>query len=299
MLKGIDISQHQAETPPLDGLAFAVARASIGSVADSRYEQHRDAFRHAGLVSMAYHYNGPTGSDIGHHVERFLELAGDADFLWLDQETFSRATATRPAVPGYTNAEAQAFIDGVRAAGRPCGLYHQASGYKGVDADALWIADWRATSVAAGYPRTTSSPMVEIPGWDLWQHRGDPLDLDVLNPATPLASLLRRRYASPVTFALALRQLEEAEAQVEARDAGIASRDAEIAKLGEALDDFGAELATVRGELAQAPAKEAERVALAAGHAEANRIRSAAGYAEVEPPRELSRWPELDAEVDP
>ena len=63
MIRGYDISQHQATTPSLDGYGFIVLRATIGTTKDTRYDKHYAAARKAGVVVMAYHFNCPTGSD--------------------------------------------------------------------------------------------------------------------------------------------------------------------------------------------------------------------------------------------
>jgi hypothetical protein len=146
-LKGIDISQHQSTTPSLEGLAFIVLRASIATTLDTKYAQHYAAARKAGLVTMAYHFGySEDQSPIAAQAETFLAAAADADFLWLDQEE-----------QGFTDPQAQQFVDLIRAAGRPCGLYHSSSGFGGVNVDARWVADWRAESVTAGYPRTADN----------------------------------------------------------------------------------------------------------------------------------------------
>lgn len=299
MLKGIDISKWQdnpatpaIEVPSFAGLSFIVLRASIAETKDTRYDHYYAAARKAGLIVMAYHFGyGEEESAIDKQVALFLEVAKDADFLWLDQE---RA--------GFSDAEAQKFIDGVRAAGRPCGLYHSASGFSGVKADAKWVADWRDESEAAGYPRTTSATPVEFPGWDLWQYDGggaDGIDNDYANPDRPLAKLLRLGYVTQaqldaantanevmavvrdeaIVEAAALRQelgelqaaddktIGELQTQLAAAKTELLAFDAQVTKLT-------TDLAEVQGLLAAAPAAEKERIALAAAGAVAERIRS-------------------------
>ena len=53
MIRGYDLSQHQAITPVLDDTSFIVLRASIGTTKDTRYDQHYAAARAAGVVVMA------------------------------------------------------------------------------------------------------------------------------------------------------------------------------------------------------------------------------------------------------
>ncbi|MGA0060613.1 MAG: GH25 family lysozyme, partial [Planctomycetota bacterium] len=153
MIRGIDISKWQSPTPSLDGLAFVVVKASQGTTADPMYATHYAACRKAGVVTMAYCYGVDDAVvPVAAQAATFLDVAKDADFLWLDQEA-----------SGFSDAEAQQFIDLVRKV-RPCGLYHSASGFGGVNCDAKWVADWRDASEAAGYPRTGDGSK-EFPGW--------------------------------------------------------------------------------------------------------------------------------------
>lgn len=247
MLKGIDISEHQAVTPDLSGLSFIVLRASIAARKDVKYDQHYAAARAAGLVVMAYHFGYSADQvAIQPQLETFLEAAAAADFLWIDQEE-----------EGFTDAQTQQFVDGVRAAGRPIGLYHSSSGFGGVNVDAKWVADWRAASVTAGYPRKADGSG-EFPGWDLWQYRGAPLDLDYLNPDRPLAGLLRRGYvtqqrldATYVELAAAQAASTTAQAAAAAAEETITSLRGEVASLTEAV---GAAAEAERNRIAEAEA---------------------------------------------
>lgn len=296
MLKGVDISQHQATFPDPTGLTFAILRASIGSAAggtasvkDTAYDGHFRTARDLGLVAMAYHFNGPSGSDLAAQASHFLAVAQGADFLWLDQETFRAAKDGQAAVPGFTDLEAQVFIDAIRKAGRPCGLYHQASGFGGVNADAKWVADWRPASVAAGFPRTTAVSPVEYPGWDVWQWSSKgwdgagSLDVDYLNPDTTLAALFRRSLGYDPAIAAWKARIAEL-------DAGMAAQFEQIVELERQRAVLEGQLRLLDAKLAEATGLEAERVAAAAAWDEANRIRRAAGYPEQLPPRELSRF---------
>jgi hypothetical protein len=250
-LKGIDISQHQSTTPSLEGLSFIVLRASIATTLDTKYAQHYAAARKAGLVTMAYHFGySEDQSPIAAQAETFLATAADADFLWLDQEE-----------QGFTDEQAQQFIDAVRLV-RPCGLYHSASGFGGVNCDAKWVADWRAESVTAGYPRTSDGSK-EFPAWDLWQYQGSPLDKNYHNPDRPIAGLLRKGYVSQLTY----------EVQVEAKENAIAdvSRLTEEAAALQAKVNGLLEVAAgLDAALDAAPGIERERIALA----EAERIKA-------------------------
>lgn len=191
-LKGLDVSKYQTSLPDLSGQSFIVLRSSIALTKDTLYDQHYAKARAAGLVVMAYHYAYPQAdADIAAQAALFLATAKDADFLWLDQEQ-----------AGFDDVQAQKFVDIIRKS-RPCGLYHSASGFGGVKADAQWVADYRDASVTAGFPRNTATG-AELAGWDLWQwtskgslpgYTGN-LDLNWMNPASRLASLLRTGYVT-------------------------------------------------------------------------------------------------------
>ena len=269
-LRGIDISQHQVATPPnLSSLAFIVLRSSISQTVDTRYAQHYAAARKAGLVVMAYHFAySADQSSIPEQVKVFLATAKDADFLWLDQEE-----------AGFDDAQAQKFIDLVRAAGRPCGLYHSASGFGGVDSDAQWVADYRAASVSAGYPMKGDASG-ELTGWDLWQwsstgslpdYSGN-LDMNWLNPASKLASLLRVGYVPQATVDAAAKvilaemqemknQIASLEEQVTQQGVIITSQNIDLSATKAALEMAQTGLAAAEAALADAPRKERERIA--------------------------------------
>lgn len=278
-LRGIDVSHYQQTTPDgkvmrasddaflttMAGLSFIAIKATHGSAKNSGWDAHYANARLNGLVVMAYHWGRPASADpIEAQVAKFLEVAKDADFLWLDQEE-----------TGFDDAQAQRFIDLVRASGRPCGLYHSASGFGGVNADGKWVADYRDASIAAGYPRRLSDG-AEMPGWDLWQWTskggagGLPLDLDWLNPASPLAGLLRRGYitraASDADIAAARKVLE-----------------GEVVSLKEAMTQmanaYEKELADQAADAAAAKdaavAQERETIAQAMGQDMADKVRNA------------------------
>lgn len=254
MIRGYDLSEHQALTPVLDDTAFVVLRASIGSRKDAKYDQHYVAARKAGIVTMAYHYGLPADrTPIAAQVEAFLDAAKDADFPWLDQEE-----------AGFSDAQAQEFIDAVRVV-RPCGLYHSASGFGGVSCDAKWVADWRDASEAAGYPRTGDGSR-EFPAWDLWQYDGagaDNLDNNYWNPDRPIAALLRKGYVD-------MQVLKDAQAEIDALTTANDALTAQVADLEARLALADAAAAELTEALAAAPAIERDRIAAA----EAERIRA-------------------------
>jgi hypothetical protein len=239
VIRGIDLSQHQPTTPDLSGLGFVVLRASIGTSVDERYGQHYVAARAAGITVMAYAYGIRNDREaIADQVAVFLSVAAAADYLWLDQEE-----------TGFTDAQATDFIAKVRAAGRPCGLYHSSSGFGGVPADAQWVADWRAGSVEAGYPKNTDATR-EFPGWDLWQYNGagaDGIDNDYANPAWPLPA--PRYFTAEAVAALQA----DCETRIRNVTEGFVAR----------LADKDTQIAYVKAQLAAAPGIERERIAQA------------------------------------
>ncbi len=274
-LQGIDISQHQGAAVLSDtsGLSFVVLRATIGTIVDTDFELFYPRARAAGLVVMAYHYGYPADTvSVEAQVSKFLSIAAQTDFLWLDQEQ-----------SGFNDAQAQKFVDLVHAAGRKIGLYHSASGFGGVLADARWVADYRAASVTAGYPRSTQTGG-ELQ-WDMWQwsstgsrpgYTGN-VDLDWLNPTSPLAALLRKGYVTQA-------QLDTANDVIAAltSDLGQAVDKADALQVGltEALTSgtakdvlvstLQAQVDRLQVELADAVVAERERIAAA----EAARIRA-------------------------
>ena len=249
MLKGIDISKYQDKTPSLAGLSFVAIRASIGAAKDELYDTHYANCRKAGPMVIAYHY-GLDAADvsIAKQVSTFLAAGKDADLLALDQEQ-----------SGFSDGEAQAFVDGVRAAGRPCGLYHSSSGFGGVNADFKWVADWRDSSEAEGYPNTADGTK-EVPGWAIWQYDGggaDGIDNDYLNPDVTLAELLRVGYVTKAAV-----------------DAAVAQKQAELAAATSTIEDLRAKLSIAENDLTAAQssllAREVELTAVAKERDDAN-----------------------------
>ncbi len=138
--RGIDISAYQAKTPPLDGLSFLIARASIGTVKDYRYDQHIANARNAGLVVGAYHF-AYTGNIPG-QVAAFVKAAGKVDLYFVDVEGSKAPTAS----------ETAEFIGLTQHAVGKCGLYMSASVFRwsaGQDYD--WVAKWGTTPPDSRY----------------------------------------------------------------------------------------------------------------------------------------------------
>jgi len=136
-LDGYDVSKHQVITPPLTGLEFAFARATYALTKDPKYDQHTGAFKRAGIVWGAYHFAVPwLTAEV--QAARFLDVAKDAPLLVLDWE----ADANRGVMDKM---EARRFIDIIRRAGRPVGLYASASGFPDFGQDFNWVAKWGNT----------------------------------------------------------------------------------------------------------------------------------------------------------
>lgn len=183
-LKGVDVSyvqkigiggliRHSDSGKVLGDLAdfdYVIVKATQRDFVDPNWDVNFANARKAGKPVMAYHYND---NRIGITKQADLFLAttdANADFLWIDQEgTYA-----------FSDAQTQQFIDRVRNSGRMCGLYHSASGFSGVQADAKWVADYRTESLKDG-----NTP---VEGWDMWQFsaEGGPdglgLDLNWMHP---------------------------------------------------------------------------------------------------------------------
>lgn len=154
-VEGVDISVYQAETPPLTGRDFVIARASIGQYLDSRYAHHAANVRAAGKVLGAYHYVRDE-VPVDTQVAAFLSAARGADLLALDLEGSDGGTAGK--------AVARSMIAKLQATGRKIGLYHSESGYPELGQDWRWVAHWGVAKPGIAY--------------DFHQYRGSPLDLD-------------------------------------------------------------------------------------------------------------------------
>ncbi len=154
MLNGIDVSAWQKTTPPLTGLSFLFARATYDVSPDAMYATHVANARKAGLRVGAYHF-GTGKSTPQAQAAAFLKAAGDVDFYCLDLESDPTP---------MTQAQATAFIGAVKATGRPCGLYHSASGFPSLGQSYNWVAKW--------------GTVPPIGSWMFWQYQGSPLDKD-------------------------------------------------------------------------------------------------------------------------
>jgi hypothetical protein len=258
--KVVDLSEYQITTPDgfikrasdgevvghLSDYSGAILRSSIALREDARYDAHLANCRAWGLWVGAYHFGYSADQvNIAEQVKVQLAAAAGADLLIIDQEE-----------QGFTDAQAQEFVDLVHAAGRVIGFYHSSCGFPGVRADFQWVADYRAASVDAGYPMKCADA-VEYPGWDLWQYtsrggdEGEGLDVNWLNPATSVASLLRLGYVTTVesdaAVAVATAPLE---AQVAALTDELTVAKADAAHAEVELDQIEAQLATANASLA-------------------------------------------------
>lgn len=185
-LTGIDISYAQATTPPLGAYAFVICKASQAGFVDPRWGQHSAATRAAGASLGAYHFGGAASrTPIADQVALFLATAAGADFLALDLEKDNYWPSS------MTDAEAQAFIAGVHAAGRKIGLYHSLSGFPDLGQDWNWVAYWGSaepTIAHAFWQYSSSEP-------------GVPLDHDKFQgDAAALAAFLAAQEASDMGF---------------------------------------------------------------------------------------------------
>lgn len=172
MLEGIDVSHHNSVFGySLTGRDFVIARASIGTAPDELFLEHIGRAKAAHKVTGAYHFNWSEIS-VASQVDAFIKasgaMTGFVDLYALDVEPDkirdSHGTVVR-IVPKFTHAQAREFIQRFEhTTGRPCGLYMSRSVfYFDVGAAWNWIADWDSTVPARA---------------DIWQYRGDPLDLD-------------------------------------------------------------------------------------------------------------------------
>jgi hypothetical protein len=178
-IKGIDVSRWQTTTPSLTGLSFLFARASIGTKADEKYAMHIANARAAGLFVGAYHFNHAPLS-VASQVAAFLTAAGDVDFYAIDVEGGD----------AFSRDQTAAFIKGVQATGRKCGLYHSLSGFFDAGQDFDWIAYW------SDQPPTRD--------WDFWQWQGSPLDRDIYGGTLAELQALAGKAASDVKFIYAI-----------------------------------------------------------------------------------------------
>jgi hypothetical protein len=173
-LNGIDISSYQLPVNDnFTGLAYMFAKATEGTLVDPDYSQHIARARAAGIYVGAYHYNyGPLS--VALQVAKFLAVAGDVDLYALDVEGPNR----------FSHAQIVEFMTRMHAAGKKCGLYMSALAPfdRAAGQDWNWVADYRASTLAAGGP--------SIP-WAFWQVSGTGVDHDRFNgDAAALANLV-------------------------------------------------------------------------------------------------------------
>lgn len=174
MLKGIDISSYQDNTPDLNGLDFVFIKVTEGlSYVNPKWVAQRDHARANGLIIGYYAYphiaNSPT-VEADYFLKQINLAAGD--ILCLDWEWYGQ---------NVTNAQARAYRDTwlayvkAQAPGHRVVLYSDRNNWLNVDTDSncgdgLWIADY----TTAGQPR------VQHP-WVFHQYSDTPEDLDVAN----------------------------------------------------------------------------------------------------------------------
>lgn len=155
-LRGIDISEHQATTPSLLGLAFTFVKASEGLRPDPLYPRHAAAVRALRLVLGAYCF-ARSDVDPDGQAAAFVARAAGAELLAVDDEGIH--ATDRP--------QTASLIARIRAHDplhRPVGLYMSESVFLEAGQDFDWVAHW---GVAAPSRH-----------WTFHQYRGSPLDLD-------------------------------------------------------------------------------------------------------------------------
>lgn len=239
---------------------FVAIKATQGTtIKDAQWDNSYAMARKFGKKVIAYHFND-NRVGIKAQADFFLSVAKDADMLALDQEGEN----------GFTDAQAQEFIDYLASKGRDAILYHSASGFSGVTAKYQWAADYRLSSL-----EDANTP---VTGWDIWQFssEGGPdgagLDLDWMLADSPLAEALGLTYIGKA----------QADAIHNADLATITDLNDEVAALtakvneleAQALADQGA-IKALGEALDAAPGIERERIAQAMGKAEADRVRNA------------------------
>ncbi len=150
---GIDVSAHNG-TYALAGLDFVFVRASYGTQKDSRFDDHFGRAVGAGVVTGAYCFGRNMNG--GLQADRLMQIAPDADFLFLDRERDGNN-------PTMTTAQARAFVKRVHDKGRKVGFYASESGYPkdAFGADFRWVANY------------SRQPKIR---WDWWQYTGTGLD---------------------------------------------------------------------------------------------------------------------------
>lgn len=151
-LRGIDVSHWQATTPSLTGLSFLIAKATEGTTRDPAFGMHIANARRAGLIPGAYHF-ARDDVQIAAQVNAFLAATADVPWIAFDVE----------GPHAWSLAQTRQAVALVHEAGREVGLYMSESAFYEANQDWDWVANW-SHEPARHY--------------DVWQHRGSPLDLD-------------------------------------------------------------------------------------------------------------------------
>lgn len=165
-IKGIDVSNYQSPTYPLDGFDFVIVKATEGTgYVNPRHAAQINRGRDHGLVVGHYHF--VHDGNLSAQVDYFLKHAAPqhGEFLALDWESGP-----------VSSAEKDQFLKALRAkaGGRRVLLYcntdywkhHDTSSYA---ADGLWIAEYNGRP---GHPSIDAK-------WLLHQYTSTPLDTSV------------------------------------------------------------------------------------------------------------------------
>lgn len=138
MIKGIDVSSYQSDTPPLGGMDFVFVKATEGTgYVNPRMRAQAAHARASGRITGFYHYLKPGSmrAQAAYFVQQAASLEGDP--LWADWED-----------PGVSCADKDEFLREVlrlRGGTHRVGLYCNTNYWTTRDttsycADALWIA---------------------------------------------------------------------------------------------------------------------------------------------------------------
>lgn len=176
MLEGIDVSHWQTKTPSLDGLSFLIAKATEGTTRDPLYSTHIRNARAAGLVVGAYHFSRDD-VQVAAQVNAFLAAVAGVRWLAFDVE----------GAHAWSLFQTRQAITQVHDEGLEVGLYMSESTFMDAGQDWSWVANWSHP------PRRP---------WDVWQHRGSPLDLDrFAGSLDELRTLAHQQPEAPMTTA--------------------------------------------------------------------------------------------------
>lgn len=182
-LEGLDVSYAQGAIDwaqvRASGRVFAYARATGGTMVDSRFADNWPAMRAASVVRGAYHFFHPT-EDADAQAELFLRTVGRIEPTdlppMLDVETYTRTAAdgTTETIPAdEIAAAARRWIDHVQAATGRIPVVYTATFiwsshvHSAAFADnPLWIADWLEDCPRVPAPWTTWAIQQYAPGPD-------------------------------------------------------------------------------------------------------------------------------------